>query len=84
MVTVTLEEARAQLDDLIEKVAAGDRVRITRAGRTVAQIVAAPRDPEGPYEPIDLEELRRLTSSMTPQKESGGDFVRRMRDKDRY
>lgn len=34
--------------------------------------------------PIDLAALRALTDAMPMQSESAGDFVRRMRDEDRY
>ena len=35
-------------------------------------------------EPVDIEALRALTDSMPLQEESGGAFIRRMRDEDRY
>jgi len=47
--------------------------------------VAAEQSPQqGKKQPIDVEALRKLTSSMTMQPDSAGDFVRRMRDEDRY
>ena len=42
----------------------------------------APRP--SPTEPVDIEALRALTDSMPLQEESGGAFIRRMRDEDRY
>ena len=48
--------------------------------KPVAQIVAAERK----RKPIDTAALRALTQGMTPQKESAGEFMRRLRDTDRY
>jgi hypothetical protein len=38
----------------------------------------------GSKQPIDAEGLKSVTDRMTPQAESAGSFVRRMRDEDRY
>ena len=35
-------------------------------------------------EPVSLSDLRNLTDAMPPQSEPAEDFVRRMRDGDRY
>ena len=80
METVNLAEAKAQLSRLVDKAAAGETVQITKRGKLVAQITAA--RPE--KKPLDIEALRRLREGMTPQSESAGDFIRRMRDTDRY
>jgi hypothetical protein len=37
-----------------------------------------------PRKPIDFVALKALTDRMPMQKVSAGDFVRRMRDKERY
>jgi prevent-host-death family protein len=76
---VDLAEAKADLDSLLARVAAGETVRILRDGEPVAELVPAPTK-----KPIDVAKLRTLTDSMTFQEESAGDFVRRMRDEDRY
>jgi prevent-host-death family protein len=80
MTDVTLAQAKARLSELISRAEHGEAVRITRHGRPVAQLmpVATPR------KPIDTEALRKLTATMTPQGEPAADFVRRMRDEDRY
>ena len=77
---VDLAEAKAHLGELVERAAAGEPVCITRRGKPVAQIsaVAIPR------KRIDLAELRAVTDAMPMQPESAGDFIRRMRDEDRY
>lgn len=77
---VSLAQAKAHLSELIERVAAGETVCITRRGKPVAQLSAvAP-----PRKPVDVEALRALTEKMQMQPESAGEFVRRMRDEDRY
>jgi len=77
---VSLAHAKAHLSELVERAAAGEPVCITRRGKPVAQItgVATPR------KPIDVTALRALTDAMPMQQESAGEFIRRMRDEDRY
>lgn len=80
MKRVSLADAKAHLSALVERAAAGEAVCITRRGKAVAQItsVAAPR------KPIDAAALRGITEAMPFQAESARDFVRRMRDQDRF
>lgn len=80
MKQVSLAHAKAHLSELVERAAAGEPVCITRRGKPVAQItgVATPR------KPIDVTALRALTDAMPMQQESAGEFIRRMRDEDRY
>ena len=80
MTIVKLADAKAHLSELIERARSGEAVSITKHGKTVAQLVAA--RPE--RKPIDLTSLRALTSDQPRQRESAGDFIRRMRDEDRY
>lgn len=80
MADIPLADAKARLSELVARAAAGDTVRITRRGKPVAQITAI--DVE--RKPIDVAALKRLTDAMPMQAESAGDFVRRMRDEDRY
>lgn len=77
---VSLAEAKAHLSELIEVAAAGEPVCITRRGKPVARIIGMDR----PRRRIDEQALRALTDTMPPQAEPAGDFVRRMRDGDRY
>jgi prevent-host-death family protein len=77
---IGITEARRRLTELVEEAAAGETVCITRRGKPVAQLIAATQ----PRKPIDTAALRALTDRMTPQEESAGDFIRRMRDTDRY
>jgi len=80
MEDVSIAEAKAHLSELIARVEAGETVRITRRGKPVAKLSAAER----PREPIDFEGIKKMREGTTFQKESAGDFIRRMRDEDRY
>lgn len=80
MADIGLAEAKAHLSALIDRVAAGETVRITRRGKPVAVLTAA----EAPRKPIDVAALKALTDSMPLQTESAADLVRRMRDESRY
>jgi prevent-host-death family protein len=77
---VTLAEAKAHLSELVSRAAAGESIEITRRGKTVARLVPA----EAPRMPVDAAVLRAVTDGMPEQTETAGDFVRRMRDEDRY
>jgi prevent-host-death family protein len=80
MRSVNLADAKARLSELVERAAAGETVCITRRGKPVAQIIAA----VAPRKPVDLAALRELTDAIRPQREGAREFVRRMRDGDRY
>ena len=80
MKTVNLAEAKAHLSELITAVENGERVVIAKRGRPVAELSPI----ESPKEPLPIDEMRRTVQSMTPQTESAGTFIRRMRDEDRY
>jgi prevent-host-death family protein len=80
METVSLANAKARLSELVARAARGEPICITRRGKPMAQLnpVAQPK------KPIDVDALRKLTSSMTMPTESTADFIRRMRDGARY
>jgi prevent-host-death family protein len=80
MTSISLAEAKAKLSELVERAASGETVEITKRGKPVARIVGV----EKKLKPIDFEMLERVANSMPYQNESAGDFVRRMRDEDRY
>ncbi|MBF0375557.1 MAG: type II toxin-antitoxin system prevent-host-death family antitoxin [Alphaproteobacteria bacterium] len=80
MKMVDLALAKAHLGELVELAASGEAVCITRGGKPVARLTAV----DTPRPPIDVSALRALTDSMPMQTEAAGDFVRRMRDDDRY
>jgi prevent-host-death family protein len=77
---VSVAEAKAQLSKLLDRVEEGEEVVITRRGKPVARVSRVKRAPE----PIDWDEIDRIRESMPFQEESAGDFIRRMRDEDRY
>jgi prevent-host-death family protein len=80
MRSVSLTAAKAHLSELVERAESGDTVRITRRGKPVAQITAIKR----PRKRIDLAALRAMTDATPRQAETSRDFIRRMRDEDRY
>jgi prevent-host-death family protein len=80
MISVSLADAKAHLSELVERAAAGEAVCITRRGKPVAQITAM----DTPRKCIDIAALREMTDAMPVQPERARDFIRRMRDEDRY
>ena len=81
MSSVGLADAKARLSALIDQVAAGDTVTITRRGKAIARLTPIQ---DAPRKPVDLEALRALTAAMPAQDEGAAAFVRAMRDGDRY
>lgn len=80
MKRVSLADAKAQLSELVDRAAAGEAVCITRRGKAVAQLTAV----DAPKKRIDVAALRAITDAMPVQPETARDFIRRMRDEDRY
>jgi prevent-host-death family protein len=80
METVSLAEARTRLSELIDRVAAGGSIVITRHGKPFARLTGVAK----PRKPIETSSLKALTDGIPPQSESAGIFVRSMRDRDRY
>lgn len=77
---ISLADANARLSELVDRVAAGDPIEITRRGKPVARLTAAPR----PRKRIDAAALQSLTATMPLQAKGAADLVRSMRDGDRY
>ena len=80
MITVSLANAKAHLSELVERAAAGEAVCITRRGKAVARITAV----DTPRKRIDVAALQAMTAAIPVQTETARDFIRRMRDEDRY
>jgi prevent-host-death family protein len=80
MDSVSLADAKARLSELVQRAEAGEDVCITRRGKPVVRITRL----DQPKKPIDFEALRKLRESMPKQKQSAGEFIRWMRDTDRY
>ena len=80
VIKVSLADAKARLSELVERAAAGEAVCITRRGKPVAQITAI----DAPRKRIDAAALQAVTDAMPMLSESAREFIRRMRDEDRY
>jgi prevent-host-death family protein len=80
MKQVNLAEAKAHLSELVAQAAAGEPVCITRRGKPVAQLTAV----DVRRKRIDPAALQAITDKMPMQREGARDFVRRMRDDERY
>jgi prevent-host-death family protein len=80
MKQVNLAEAKAHLSELVAQAAAGEPVCITRRGKAVAQLTAV----DVRRKRIDPAALEAITDKMPMQREGARDFVRRMRDDQRY
>lgn len=80
MDTISLADAETQLGALIDRVAIGDSVAITRDGRPVALLTRT----DSALQSISLDALRAVTAAMPEQAQSAGSFIRTMRDEDRY
>lgn len=80
MPSVTLADAKAQLSALVDRASNGETVCITRRGKPIAQITKLDR----PRKPIDASALRALTDAMPEQSVLAGDWLREVRDQDRY
>ena len=80
MDSYSLADAKAHLSALIDRAEAGETVEITRRGKPAARLIPAERK----LKKVDVDALDRLTAKMTWQEQSAGEFVREMRDSDRY
>ena len=80
MDSYSLADAKARLSELIDRVEAGETVEITRRGKPLARLISAERK----LKPFDWDEFRRLTDRQAMQKMGAGEFIRGMRDTDRY
>lgn len=78
MSTFTLAEAKAQLSRLVSMVESGEEITITKRGRAIVKLV--PCDPPRQKMPS----LAEHRAQMTPQTESAGEFIRKLRESDRY
>jgi len=77
---INIADAKARLSELVALAAAGEQVCITRRGKPVARLTPIP----APRKKIDIKMLQAVTEGSPWQTESAGDFIRRMRDEDRY
>ena len=80
MSIVTLSDAEARLADLVTRVQAGEVIQISNEGEVIAELSPV----RVKKKPVDIAALERLTSGMRHQDVSAGEFVRAMRDEERY
>jgi antitoxin (DNA-binding transcriptional repressor) of toxin-antitoxin stability system len=78
--TVSVAEARSRFSELLDAVAAGETVTITRRGEPVADLSAH----RTPRKRIDVTWLRGQTAKIAYSDTDSGDLVREMRDGNRY
>lgn len=75
--TFSLSEAEGQLSRLVELAVAGEDVTITKDGCPVAKLVSTVACQQ-------LPSLAEFRSQLPTQAEPAGEFIRRLRDSDRY
>jgi prevent-host-death family protein len=78
MRTVSLAEAKAHLSKLLDSVAAGEEITITRHGRAVAKVSAA----EQPRQALPLQRLAELRGKVPARQESSSQLLRKLRDEE--
>ena len=74
---VSVTEARREWSKLLSAVEAGESVIITRYGKPVAHLA-----PPGGM--ARFQDAARLRASTPPMRESAGEFIRKLRDDERY
>jgi prevent-host-death family protein len=75
MLTVNLSEAKARLGELLDKVAAGEEVVITRHGRPAARISAVKQP---------FPDLSAFRAKMPRWRKPSHVLLREMRDEEKY
>lgn len=78
MQTFSLADAKAHLSHLVELVEAGEEITITKRGKAVVRIVASMPPAQ------QLPSLAELRARQTSQPVATGEFIRAMRETDRY
>lgn len=78
--TVSIAETKAHLSELVEQLATGETILITRRGKPIARLAPVNRE----RKPVDLQRLRTLTGGMPHQPEDAATLIRRIRDEERY
>lgn len=81
MERVNLADAKAHLSELVTRASQGEEIQIVRRGKLVA-LLTAPEKRK--LEPFDWDALERFTDTLPAQKEGAGEFMRRLRDGERY
>ena len=83
MDSINIADLKDELGTLIDRLDAGEAVQITRNGQPFARVT--PEAPPLPHrKPIDVGALEALAMRVPFQEQGAGEFVRMMRDGDRY
>ena len=77
---INIAEAKAHFSELVERAEAGETVDITRRGKLVARLVP----PEPKKKRFDAAALKAFTDTLPFQEQGAAEFIREMRDSDRY
>ena len=80
MKIVELANARCQLSELIDCVARGESIVISKRGRHVARLIGV----EAQRQTVDAARLRALTDAMPMARQEAGVVMRQARDAERY
>lgn len=80
MNTMNMADAKAYLSEVLDRVEKGERITITRRGKVVAELVPPQKIPVK----IDLGKIRAFAKTLPLQKQPAGEFIRQMRDDERY
>lgn len=78
MSAYSIAEAKAHLSALLEQVARGEQVTLTKRGKPVARIV--PAGDLNPKPKLDLAALKKFRASLPRSRLSSAVMVRKMRD----
>jgi len=79
-----LTDAEKSLSELVDRAEAGETIDILRDGKLVAKLVPAEPPVYTPKRRVDIEALRRHLAEMPMQQQDAGEYIRHMRDTDRY
>ncbi|MDG5497580.1 type II toxin-antitoxin system prevent-host-death family antitoxin [Niveispirillum sp. BGYR6] len=80
MRTVTLAQAKDQLDELVARAAGGEAVRINAQNGSAVELVAVVPSRMA----VDVAAFKALTDQMAEAPQDAADLVRQMRDGARY
>jgi prevent-host-death family protein len=76
MESYSIADAKARFSEVVERVAAGETVEITKRGKLMVKMIPA----VAPRKQIDVGALERLTSGQKFQEHSAVELIREMRD----
>lgn len=79
MERINLADAKTHLSELVTRASNGEEIEILRRGKPVARLAPPVIKPPS-KKTFDWEALDRVVVDMTPQTESAGEFMRRLRD----